>query len=106
MVLQEKLKSTRMATSENVASYLTRLSQVRDELAAIGEKVDGSELVRTVVNGVTNPWSVLSTKMHTSSRNLLKVVSSLQVGEVWPWGQAMSQVLSHESQLLHLGYLL
>ena len=42
MVLREKLKSTRMATSENVASYLTSISQVRDKLAAVGEKVDGS----------------------------------------------------------------
>ena len=47
-----------MATSENVASYLTRISQVRDELAAIGEKVDGSELVRTTVNGETKPWTI------------------------------------------------
>ena len=28
-------------------------------------------------------------RMHTNSRNLMKVVSSLKkVGEVWPWGQA------------------
>ena len=47
MVLREKLKSTRMVTYENVASYLTRISQVRDELVAVGEKVDGSELVST-----------------------------------------------------------
>ena len=47
---------------------------------------------------------VLSAEMHTSSRNILKVVSSLmKAGEVWPWGQAMSQVLSPESQLLRLG---
>ena len=42
MVPREKLKSTRMATSENVASYITRISQVRNELVAVGEKVDGS----------------------------------------------------------------
>ena len=42
MVLREKLKSTRMATSENVASCLIRISQVRNELVAVGEKVDGS----------------------------------------------------------------
>ena len=38
---------------------------------------------------------MLSAKMHTSSRNLLKAVSLTgKWGEVWPWGQAMSQVLS------------
>ena len=49
---------------------------------------------------------MLSVEMHTSSRNLLKAVPSLEVGKVWPWGQAMSQVLSPEFQLLLLGKLL
>ena len=44
--------------------------------------------------------------MHIDSRNISKVVPSLEVGKVLPWGQAMSQVLSPESQLLRLGKLL
>ena len=55
MVLRVKLKIIRVATSKNVASYLTKITQVRDELAVVGEKVDGSELVRTTLNGVTKP---------------------------------------------------
>ena len=39
MVLREKLKSIKMAKGEVVISYLTRISQVRDELAAVGEVV-------------------------------------------------------------------
>ena len=58
MVLREKLKSIRMATSKKVASYLTRISQVRDELATLGEVVYGTELVQTTVNGVAKPWAV------------------------------------------------
>ena len=58
MVLQERLKSTRMSTSENLDSYLTNIAQVRDELSLVGEKVDDSELVRTIMNGVTTPWFV------------------------------------------------
>ena len=57
MVLRERLKSTRMSTSENLDSYLTNIAQVGDELSLVGEKVDGSELVRTVVNGVTKTWT-------------------------------------------------
>ena len=57
MVLREKMKSIKMAKAEGVNSYLTRISQVRDELALVGEVVSGSELVQTVVNGVTNPWA-------------------------------------------------
>ena len=36
MVLREKLKSIKVAKDEGVNSYLTRISQVRDELAAVG----------------------------------------------------------------------
>ena len=49
---------------------------------------------------------MLSVEMHTSSRNLSKAVPSLEVGKVWPWGKAMSHVLSPKSQLLRLGKLL
>ena len=45
MTLKEKLKSVRMAKVEGVTSYLTRISRVRDELAAVGEVVSGSKLV-------------------------------------------------------------
>ena len=58
MVLREKFKSTNMAKAEGVTSYLTRISQVRDELAAVGVVVIGHELVRTALNGVTQPWAV------------------------------------------------
>ena len=34
MVLREKLKSVRMGKGEGMASYLTKITQVRDELAA------------------------------------------------------------------------
>ena len=58
MVLREKLKSIKMAKGEVVISYLTRISQVRDELAAVGEVVPGSELVRTAFKGVSKLWVV------------------------------------------------
>ena len=47
-----------MAKAEGVIPYLTRISQVRDELAAVGEVVLGSELVRTSLNGVAKPWAI------------------------------------------------
>ena len=45
MVLREKLKGIKIAKWEVVISYLTRISQVRDELAAVGEVVPNAELV-------------------------------------------------------------
>ena len=47
-----------MAKAEGVTSYLTRISQVRDEVAAVGDVVSDTELVWTSVNGVTKPWAV------------------------------------------------
>jgi hypothetical protein len=58
MVLREKLKSIKMTKAENVVTYLTRLTQVRDELGAVGEDIVESELVRTTLNGVSKQWSV------------------------------------------------
>jgi hypothetical protein len=58
MVLREKLKSIKMTKAENVVTYLTRLTQVRDELGAVGEAIVDSDLVRTALNGVSKQWVV------------------------------------------------
>lgn len=46
-----------MSKIDTVAFYLTRITQVRDELAAVGETVADSELVRTALNGFTKQWT-------------------------------------------------
>jgi hypothetical protein len=58
MVLQEKLRGTKMTKTNSVTSFLTRFSQIHNELAAIGEIVDPSELVRTALNGFSKPWEI------------------------------------------------
>ena len=57
LVLEDKLKSTKMIKSEGMTSYLTRLSQVRDEIAIIGVKVSDAEMVRIASKGFTNEWN-------------------------------------------------
>jgi hypothetical protein len=47
-----------MIKTEGVATYLTKLTRMRDELGAVGEVVADSELVRTALNGVTKQWDV------------------------------------------------
>jgi hypothetical protein len=37
MALRDKLHNTRMAKGESVASYLTQIRQVKDELCIVGE---------------------------------------------------------------------
>ena len=45
-----------MTRTDIVISYLTRVSQVRDELGAVGEKVEDNELVRIALNGFSKSW--------------------------------------------------
>jgi hypothetical protein len=56
MVLQEKLRGTKMTKIDLVTSFLTRVSHICDELAAIGEIVDPYKLVRTTLNYFSKPW--------------------------------------------------
>jgi hypothetical protein len=58
MVLREKLKNIKMTKVGNVVTYLTRLTQVRDELGAVGEAIADSDLVRTTLNGVSKQWAI------------------------------------------------
>ena len=57
MVLREKLRDIRMTENEKVASYLTRITKVRDELSVVGEAVTDGELVRTALNGFSEKWN-------------------------------------------------
>ena len=53
MVLREKSKNVHMSKGEGMDSYITKITQVRDELAAMGEVVETIEMVRAALNGVT-----------------------------------------------------
>ena len=59
MVLQERLRSTKMAKGEGVVPYLTRLTQIRDELGAVGSKSEDEELFQIALNGFSKSWDVL-----------------------------------------------
>jgi hypothetical protein len=56
MVLQKRLQGTKMAKGEGVIPYLTRLTQIRDALGAVGSKTEDSELVHIALNGFSKPW--------------------------------------------------
>ena len=58
MVLREKLKNVHMSKGEGMASHLSKITQVRYELAAIGEVIENANMVRTTLNGATRQWSV------------------------------------------------
>ena len=58
MVLKDKLLNVKMNKDEGVASYLTHVAHVKDELTPVGEIVPDSELVRIALKGFTKKWDV------------------------------------------------
>ena len=44
--------------SELMSSYFTRVSQIKDQLAAIGDPEEEKELVLTTLNGFPSSWDV------------------------------------------------
>ena len=57
MVLREKLKRIRMATSKSVASFLTKITWVRNKLGVDGENVYSAVLVQATLNGAKKTWA-------------------------------------------------
>eukprot|EP00253_Pinus_taeda_P021603 PITA_21603 len=55
MVLKEKLKTIKIG-NDSGAGYLTKITNVRDELAAVGEVISPTELVQIAVNGLPRSW--------------------------------------------------
>ena len=55
MNLRAQLKGTKMSKRESIQYYLTRASQFREKLSAIGDTLDEDELVMTALHGLTRP---------------------------------------------------
>jgi len=53
MTLKDKLHDTKIAKGEGVASYLTQITQIKDEFTAIGEVISEPELGRISLKGFT-----------------------------------------------------
>ena len=58
MALKDKLHNVKINKDECMASYLTRVAQVKDELAAVGDIVPASKLVRIALKGFTKKWDI------------------------------------------------
>ena len=58
MALKDKLHNVNMNKDEGVASYLTRVAQVKDELASVEDIIPDSKLVRIALKGFTKKWEV------------------------------------------------
>jgi hypothetical protein len=56
LTLRHQLKNVTMNKSETVSNYFMRISQIKDQLATIGDSVDDAELVTTAPNGFSSCW--------------------------------------------------
>jgi hypothetical protein len=56
MTLRTQLKNVKMQNSETIQSYFTRVSQIKEQLEAIGDTIEEVELVMTTLNGLPKSW--------------------------------------------------
>ena len=56
MTLRNKLRATKMTKSYIVTIYLMKITRIRDQLAAVKEKVGDAELVNMSLNGFPTSW--------------------------------------------------
>jgi hypothetical protein len=56
LILRHHLRAVEFSSSNTIASYLMRITQICDQLAAIGEAVDEKKLVNVALNGLPRSW--------------------------------------------------
>ena len=56
MALRTQLKNVKMQDSKSIQSYFTRVSQIIEQIEAIGDSVEEAELVMTTMNGLPRSW--------------------------------------------------
>jgi hypothetical protein len=56
MNLRTQLKNTKMQKGEMIQEYFSRISEIKEQLKAIGDTIDEDEFVMTALNGLTRPW--------------------------------------------------
>jgi hypothetical protein len=65
MSLKNELCDMKMNDDDSIASYLMRISQLRDQLQAIEEIISEKELINIVLNGLPKTWDAFSASMNT-----------------------------------------
>jgi hypothetical protein len=54
--LKKQLCTLKMGKDETISAFFSKISQTRDQLAAIGVAVDDDDLVQIAVDGLPNSW--------------------------------------------------
>ena len=56
MTLRNHLKNVKAKRSEIMQAYITRVSQIKEQLEAIGDMAEEVEIVMTTLNGLPRDW--------------------------------------------------
>jgi hypothetical protein len=56
MTLRSQLKNLKMQNSKTIDSYFSRVNQIKEQIEAIGDSVEGKEMVMTTLNGLPRSW--------------------------------------------------
>ena len=56
MTLRNQLKNVKIQNVETIQSYFTRVSQIKEQLEAVDEEVENSDIVMTTLNGLPRSW--------------------------------------------------
>ena len=65
MSLRNKLYRMKKSKDEDVASFLMRVSQLRDHLQGLGETITYSNVTICVLNGLPLEWSSFATSIYS-----------------------------------------
>ena len=56
MTLRNQLKNVKIQNAETIQSYFTRVSHIKEQLEAVDEEVENTEIVMTTLNGLPRTW--------------------------------------------------
>jgi hypothetical protein len=56
MTLRSQLNNVIMQNSETIHSYFSRVNQIKEQIEAIGDTVEGEEMVMNTLNGLPRSW--------------------------------------------------
>jgi hypothetical protein len=57
-ILKKQLRTLKMGKDDTVATFFSKIAQIKDQLIAIGVPVDDDDLVQTAFDGLPDSWGV------------------------------------------------
>ena len=56
MTLRNQLTNVKILNAETIQSYFTRVSKIKEQLEAVDEEIENTEIVITTLNGLPGSW--------------------------------------------------